>query len=77
LPLIRKIMAVSFSVPAASNDAIYDDRAFDRPCRRLEEAGCTSCDILDHCRGPGHTFALLRDRYAVCQRGSTKGGLAA
>jgi len=34
----------------------------------LEEAGCTSRDILDHCRGPGqhvkgcHVLALLLEK---------------
>jgi hypothetical protein len=36
--------------------AIYDDRAFERLpilADALEDAGCTSADILDHCRQPG------------------------
>ena len=36
--------------------AIYDERRFqDLPilADALEEAGCTSGDILEHCRGPG------------------------
>ena len=37
-------------------DSIYSDRAFDRLpilADALEDAGCTSRDILDHCRQPG------------------------
>jgi hypothetical protein len=36
--------------------AIYDDRVFDRMSEladALEEAGCTSADMLAHCRAPG------------------------
>jgi hypothetical protein len=36
--------------------SIYDDRAFDQLpilADALEEAGCTSREVLDHCRGPG------------------------
>jgi len=35
---------------------IYDDRAFDRLpilADALEDSGCDSADILDHCRTPG------------------------
>jgi hypothetical protein len=35
---------------------IYEDRAFDQlpiPADALEEAGCTSQQLLDHCRSPG------------------------
>jgi hypothetical protein len=35
---------------------IYDDRAFDQLpvlADALEEAGCASREVLDHCRGPG------------------------
>ena len=37
-------------------EAIYDDRRFaDLPilADALEDAGCTSADVLDHCRTPG------------------------
>lgn len=37
-------------------NAIYDDRAFDRLpilADALEDSGCASHDILDHCRQPG------------------------
>jgi len=36
--------------------AIYDDRAFDQLpilADALQEAGCTSREVLDHCRSPG------------------------
>jgi len=36
---------------------VYEERAFDRLpflADALEEAGCTSEEILSHCRGPGH-----------------------
>jgi hypothetical protein len=36
--------------------SIYDDRAFDQLpilADALEEAGCSSREVLDHCRGPG------------------------
>jgi hypothetical protein len=36
--------------------AMYDDRAFDQLpilADALEEAGCASREVLDHCRGPG------------------------
>jgi len=37
-------------------EAIYADRAFDRLpilADALEDAGCTSADVLEHCRQPG------------------------
>jgi len=37
-------------------EAIYEERAFDRLpilADALEDAGCTSHDVLDHCRQPG------------------------
>jgi hypothetical protein len=36
--------------------ALYDDRAFDQLpilADALEEAGCSSREVLDHCRSPG------------------------
>jgi hypothetical protein len=36
--------------------AIYDERAFNRLpilADALEEAGCTTAEILNHCRQPG------------------------
>src|SRR4051812_9910492 len=36
--------------------SIYDDRAFDQLpilADALEDAGCTSREVLEHCRGPG------------------------
>jgi hypothetical protein len=41
---------------AALSQAIFADRAFDRMpilADALEEAGCDSADVLDHCRGDG------------------------
>jgi len=35
---------------------IYDERAFDRLpilADALQDAGCETADVLDHCRGPG------------------------
>jgi hypothetical protein len=46
----------STSVVGLLAQAVYDERAFDRLpvlADALEEAGCTSADILDHCRSPG------------------------
>jgi hypothetical protein len=41
---------------------IYDERAFDRLpllADALEEAGCDDLDVLTHCRGATHTFAVV------------------
>ena len=48
--------------------AIYNRRFFDRMplmADALEEAGCTSTDILNHCRQPGvHVLSLPHFSYA-------------
>ena len=44
------------STVAALAEAIYADRAFDRLpilADALEDAGCTSAEVLEHCRQPG------------------------
>jgi hypothetical protein len=65
--LLRDIFGSPFRpvapAPAWNDDAVrkmaqatYDGRAFDRLpllADALEDAGCTSADILAHCRGPG------------------------
>jgi hypothetical protein len=62
-PLTFRDVAVPPSCLAWNNgtvvklaQAIYTDRAFDRLpilADALEDAGCTSQDILNHCRQPG------------------------
>jgi hypothetical protein len=62
-PLLFRTITLDPSVLVWNNatnlniaQAIYDNRAFDRLpilADALEEAGCTSPDILNHCRQPG------------------------
>ena len=66
--VLREVIGPTFFRPVSLDPAwrtpavlqlaqsIYDDRAFDQLpilADALEEAGCTSREVLDHCRSPG------------------------
>jgi hypothetical protein len=59
VPVLKEWLAWNDRTVVKIAQAIYEERAFDRMpilADALEEAGCISADILDHCRQPGeHT----------------------
>jgi hypothetical protein len=55
-PIDRTILIWNDGVVRKLSQVIYDERAFDRLpilADALEEAGCTTAEILNHCRQPG------------------------
>ena len=57
-PLHRVDLDAAWRTPnvVVIGQTIYDERAFDHLpvlADALQDAGCTSADFIDHCRGPG------------------------